>query len=125
MICGRDPKIIQTVEFYPADGMTPAEIGFVLDGATDKKDLISMIMYFAEKGYLSIEEYEKDKFCLHKLRDIEDKEEKKFARTLFDGLFSGSKVSFTADQNSGAKGQASIYLEDLDEDFGDAYVAGS
>lgn len=125
LIYGRDPKIIQTVEFYPPDGMTPAEIGFVLDGAGDKKDLISMIMYFAEKGYLSIEEYEKDKFCLHKLRDIEDKEEKKFARTLFDGLFSGSKVSFVADQNSGAKGQASVYLEELDEDFGDAYVAAA
>ena len=83
---GRDKKIIPTVEFYPPEGLTPAEVGLVIDGTADKKDLVSMIIYYGDKGYLSIEQYDKKKFRLTKLKDI-DPGEKLFARTLFDGLF--------------------------------------
>ena len=55
---------------YPPQGMTPAEVGYVLDGTADKKDLISMILYFAEQGYLTIEQTNKKKFTLHKQCDI-------------------------------------------------------
>lgn len=53
---GRDPKIVQTVEFYPPEGITPAEAGYIIDGIVNKEDLVSMVIYFADKGYLSIEE---------------------------------------------------------------------
>lgn len=82
---GRDRKIVETVEFYPPQGLNPAEIGYILDGMADQKDLLSLIPYYAHKGYLSMTEYEKDKFELHKLRDI-DEEEKLFARTFFKGF---------------------------------------
>ena len=104
---GRDKKIVETVEFYPPEGLTPAEVGLVIDGTADKKDLISMIIYFAGRGYLSIEQYKKKKFRLRKLQDI-DQGEKLFARTLFDGLFK------TGDQ---------IDIYDLGEEFGDAYLS--
>lgn len=106
---GRDPHIVPTVEFYPPQGMTPAEVGYVLDGTADKKDLISLILYFAEKGYLTIEQTNKKKFILHKQCDI-PQTEKKFARTLFDGLF-------------GKYGD--VQLEELDEEFGEAYMTAS
>lgn len=106
---GRDPHIVPTVEFYPPQGMTPAEVGYVLDGTADKKDLISLILYFAEKGYLTIEQTNKKKFILHKQCDI-PQTEKKFARTLFDGLF-------------GKYGD--VQLEELDEEFGEAYITAS
>ena len=108
-LCGRDPHIVPTVEFYPPKGMTPAEVGYVLDGVADKKDLISLILYFAEQGYLTIEQQDKKKFLLHKQCEI-PKTEKKYARTLFDGLFTKS-------------GDAA--LDDLDEDFGESYLAAS
>lgn len=79
LLFGRDKKIIPTVEFYPPEGLTPAEVGLVIDGTADKKDLVSMIIYYGEKGYLSIEQYDKKKFRLAKLRDI-DPEEKMFAK---------------------------------------------
>jgi len=103
---GRDKKIVPTVEFYPPEGMTPAEVGFVIDNMIDKKDLLSLIIYFADKGYISIEEVDKKEFIITKLREI-DGNEKNFARTLFIGLF--------------RKGD-SINIKDLDEDFGDNYL---
>ena len=53
---GRDDHMTKTVEFYPPDGLTPGEIGYILDGNADQKDLISTIVYMADKGYLMIEE---------------------------------------------------------------------
>ena len=109
---GRDKQIIPTVEFYPPEGMTPAEVGYVMDGQADKKDLLSLIIYFADKGYISIEEVTKDglfdkkDFIITKLREI-DGNEKNFCHSLFLGLF--------------RKGD-SVRVSELDEDFGDNYL---
>ena len=103
---GRDKRIVPTVEFYPPEGMTPAEVGFIIDNAVDKRDIVSLILYFAEKGYISIEQETEKSIILRKLRDIEPKE-KNFAKTLFRGLFKkGDEINFN----------------DLDEDFGESYL---
>ena len=104
---GRDKKIIPTVEFYPPEGLTPAEVGLIADGSLDKGDLVSMIIYFADKGYLAIEQKGKKDFILRKTGDIAESE-KKFAKVLYDGIFEGRDY---------------VALEDLGEDFGDAYMA--
>lgn len=110
---GRDPKIVKTVEFYPPEDMTPAEIGYIVDGAVDKKDMVSLILYFAEKGYLKIEEPVKDgsegkseAIKLIKVRDI-DETEKNFAQIFFSGLF--------------YKGREEVYIDKLDEHFAGKY----
>ena len=107
MLFGRDKKIIPTVEFYPPEGLNPAEVGLIVDGTADKSDLLSLIIYFADKGYLTIKQNGKKDFTLTKVKDIDTKE-KKFARTLFNGLFAGGN---------------SVNLDDLGEDFSDAYFA--
>lgn len=103
---GRDPKIVETVEFYPPEKMTPAEIGYIIDGTIDQKDMTSMIMYYADRGYLKVAEYKKNKIMLTKLRDIEDTE-KSFAKTMFEGLFAKSDE---------------VKLDDLGEEFGEKYL---
>ena len=104
-IFGRDPKIVKTVEFYAPEGMTPAEVGYVVDGTVNNKDLSAMIVYFAEKGYLDIHEYDDDKFELVKKTPI-DSGEKRYAKTLFNAYFShGDRVK----------------MEELPEDLGDFY----
>lgn len=55
---GRDKKIIESVEFYPPEGITPAEAGYMIDGSVDTKDVTSLLFYWAEKGYIEIEEEE-------------------------------------------------------------------
>lgn len=107
MLFGRDKKIIPTVEFYPPKGLNPAEIGLIVDGKADKRDLLSLIIYFADKGYLTIKQNGKKDFTLTKVKDI-DAKEKKFARMLFDGLFAGGD---------------SVKLDELGKSFSDAYFA--
>ena len=84
---GRDPKLVKTVEFYPPEGMTPAEVGYVVDGLVSETELSAMVLYFAEKGYVEIHEYEDDKFEVIKKKNIAG-EEKSFCKTIFDAFFS-------------------------------------
>ena len=105
LIFGRDKKLIRTVEFYPPEDLTPAEIGYIIDGSVDTKDMVSMLTYFAEKGWLSIAEYEKDKFELKRLKNI-DAKEKRFAKTLFAGLFEEGDV---------------VSLNELPKEFGEVF----
>ena len=37
---GRRQHIVETVEFHPPEGVTPAEIGLIIDGVLDKKDMV-------------------------------------------------------------------------------------
>lgn len=83
---GRSPQVTDTVEFYPPENLTPAEIGYILNGTASSNDLGSMILYFADKGYLKIREIGRRSYELIKLREI-DPNEKQFAQTLFNGIF--------------------------------------
>lgn len=96
-IFGRDIKPIETVEFYAPEGLAPAEIGYLIDGTIDDKDLISMIFYFASKGYVSIEQKgNSEVYIIRKLKSIDDAaDEPRYAKILFHGLFSGTVETFT------------------------------
>ncbi|MEA4987974.1 MAG: DUF2207 domain-containing protein [Anaerovorax sp.] len=98
---GKDQKIIKTVEFYPPQGVSPGEIGYILDGAVDNNDVVSTILYFANEGYLEISEEETDEFRLIKKRDLPESAET-YEHTLFRGLF---------------EGRDSVNLEELKQDF--------
>ncbi len=92
---GRDGRLFPTVEFYPPEGMTPAETGYVIDGCVDDKDVVSLILYWADKGYLEIVEKEKGQFELVKLKDLEDA--KSFEKPMFSKLFaSGDAVAVSS-----------------------------
>lgn len=102
---GRDPKLVKTVEFYAPNNMTPAETGYVVDGDVDTKDLSTMIVYFAEKGYLDIHEYEEDKFELIRKTAISSGEPR-YAQTLFNAYFSQGDT---------------VKMDELPEDLADFY----
>lgn len=53
---GKDDKVVETVEFYPPEGYNSAEIGFLYEGSSNTKHIISLLIYLANKGYLKIEE---------------------------------------------------------------------
>ncbi len=56
---GRDDKVIETVEFYPPEGFNSLEVGFLYKGYADNKDVTSLLIYLANKGYIKITETEK------------------------------------------------------------------
>jgi hypothetical protein len=54
---GRDPKRLPVVvQYEPADGLTPAEAGTLLDGSADMRDITATVVNLAVRGYLRIEE---------------------------------------------------------------------
>ncbi len=57
---GRDPKAdISVAPMYePPEGMTPAEVGSLMDDAVHPRDITSTLVDLAVKGYLKIEETE-------------------------------------------------------------------
>lgn len=79
-------KVTETVEFYPPDDMSSAEVGYIIDGMADDKDLISLIFWLAHKGYLQIEEKSKKEIILRKQKEIPP-EMPKHIRMMFNGIF--------------------------------------
>ena len=89
---GRDDHMTKTVEFYPPDGLTPGEIGYILDGNADQKDLISTIVYMADKGYLMIEEKNRTEFIFTAVQEP-GPDEPKYVHTIYKGIFPGTQTT--------------------------------
>ncbi len=77
------------VNFTAPNGLTSADIGFTIDKHIHNKDIASLIIYWANKGYLQIEE--KDGITnLIKLKDI-DKHCKLYESIFFNNIFKDEK----------------------------------
>ncbi len=109
VLWGRNRKIFPTVEFYPPLGATPADIGYIMDGKVDPFDITALIIYWADRQYLTITEVNnkilfinKKSFMLEKIRDMGG-EAKEYERVMFNALFdefgNGRQVSTTALEN--------------------------
>lgn len=55
---GKGKRVIETVEFYPPQGFNSAEVGFLYKGKVENEDVISLLIYLANKGYIKIVEIE-------------------------------------------------------------------
>ena len=89
---GKDDEVIETVEFYPPAGFNSAEIGLWYNGSARDKDIISLLIYLANKGYIKIAETEneslfslKKEFRIIKIRDYDggNENEEMFIKGLF------------------------------------------
>ncbi|MDD3350338.1 MAG: DUF2207 domain-containing protein, partial [Eubacteriales bacterium] len=83
---GRDPKVVRTVEFAPPQGTDAAQLGYIIDGIIDSKDMVAMVISFANQGCLSIHEDGLGVFTLQKTGDLPPTA-KDYEQTLFSGLF--------------------------------------
>lgn len=94
---GKDEQVVETVEFYPPEGYNSAEVGFLYNGSVDTKEVISLLIYLANEGYLKIEETEK-KGIFSKSKDFRITKIKEYTgnneceRIFFNGLFNGSRA---------------------------------
>lgn len=89
---GKDALVVESVEFNPIPGLSSAQAGFVYDGFVDTKDILSLIIEWAYKGYLTITEEDKDDFTLTKLKDL-DNTSIRAEQTLFNGLFKSGDIA--------------------------------
>ena len=51
---------VVTPECTPPDGVSSAEVGYIIDNSADDRDILSLILWFASKGYLAVEGREED-----------------------------------------------------------------
>lgn len=51
---GRDEDLVVVTQFDPPEGMSPMDVGYIIDETLDPRDITSMIFYWADKGNLSI-----------------------------------------------------------------------
>lgn len=84
---GKDPIVIETVEFTAPEGISSAEIGYIYRGMTNSKDVVSLIVYWASKGFVKIIEDENEAISLEKLIDLPidwNKEEQRLFKKIFE-----------------------------------------
>ncbi len=86
LLFGKDGNPVTTVEFTAPDGMTPSEVGYIIDGSVDNKDITSLIIYWADKGYLKLEEQKNKDIEITKVKDL-SADAKDFESTMFSALF--------------------------------------
>jgi hypothetical protein len=83
---------VKTVEFYPPEGLTPAEIGYALDEKLEDREVMSMVYYLADKGYITIESKQKS-IILKKIKDV-DESEPEFLGTFMNAYFPDESTVF-------------------------------
>ena len=96
---GKDDPVVETVEFYPPEGFNSAELGFLYKGYANNKDVVSLIIYLANKGYIKIEETnstslfgKKQGFKIVKIKDYDGDNANE--ALFLDGLFKRKHFEF-------------------------------
>lgn len=121
---GRDEQVVETVEFYPPQGFNSLEVGFLYKGRADNQDVISLLVYLANKGYIKISEFEKKSlfsktkdFKLTKLKDYDGNNENE--RLFLDDLFKTNSERYSIFDSSTQKYKNVIEVtkEDLYDRF--------
>lgn len=82
---GRDEPLIVPVEFSAPEGISSAEVGYILDGSVSEQDVLSLILDWAQRGFLRIEDLDQT-LRLIRLADLPP-QAPIFERRLFDALF--------------------------------------
>lgn len=86
----KNDLVVDEVSFYPPEGLNSLETGFIYKGSASKKDVTSLLIYLANKGYIKIEEEKKKKICKKSYKIIKVKDydgENENEKTFMDGLF--------------------------------------
>lgn len=83
---GRDDRVINTVEFKAPSELTSAGVGYIIDGTVDNRDVTSLILDWANKGYLNIHD-EESELTMEKVKDLPS-DAHPYEHKLFDAIFS-------------------------------------
>src|SRR2546430_2201862 len=108
---GRDPRLRPiAAQYQPPDQLTPGEAGTLVDNSADIRDITASIVDLAVRGYIVIEEHQKDRmlglihdkdynFIVHQDRS-EWSKLKPHEQALLEGLFTTGKVGESVSMSS-------------------------
>lgn len=83
---GRDKMIIPSVQFQPPEGFDSAAVGYIIDGNVSDKDVMSLLLFWADKGYMKLRETEELELSFIKLSELPD-DAPKYEKAFFTGIF--------------------------------------
>lgn len=89
-LIGKDYKHTLVVRYQPPKNVTPAEAGLLWDDKLHRRDMVSLIYYWASKGYLEVIE-KSNKLTLKKLAHLPS-DAKPFEKTIFNALFTSGTI---------------------------------
>ena len=101
---GRDEKPVISPEFYPPEEFSPMDAAYILDGSLSDRAVSAMLIYWAEKGCMTIEDEGKDDFSFTRIEfpasgnEVED--------YLFSSFFSSEHVDIETLRRTGFYMQA-------------------
>lgn len=84
--------LVAPVEFYPPDDLNSLDIAYIYKGGNiEDKDVTSLLVYFANKGYIKISQKSDDEndFKITKIKEYDGNNESE--RLFFEGLFESGK----------------------------------
>ena len=95
----REKPPVPVIEFSPPQGMSPAEVGYVIDERASGRDVTSLIYYWASQGHLKIETVNNRKYTLHFLSELGEGHAG-YERTMFSALWTlgAKRRSVTSDE---------------------------
>ena len=108
---GRDPHLRPiTAQYEPPNQLTPGEVGTLVDDSADMRDITASIVDLAVRGYIAIEEHQKDRMLglMHEkdYNFIVQKDRgswstlKPHEQTLLEGLFTAGTVDESVSMSS-------------------------
>lgn len=85
-IAGKRNKVARSAVFEAPENMTPADVGYVLDGETKDKDIAALLLYWADRGHLEIHQQEQKNVLFQKIKDLPETAND-YEKALFGKLF--------------------------------------
>ncbi len=85
----RKSPIVDVVEFSAPENLTPTEAGYIYGRSLKGRDISALLVYWADKGYVKIEEKEKNIY-VQKLKDLPPNA-KEHEKLFFNAVFKTDK----------------------------------
>jgi uncharacterized membrane protein YgcG len=70
LMFGLNRALDRSYDYSPPDAISPAEAGYIIENTINDGDVVSLILYWATKGYLSIEQLDEDDFRITRLKNL-------------------------------------------------------
>ena len=84
---GKDDEVIVTVEFEAPEDLSSAGVGYIIKSHVDNKDIASLFLEWANKGYITISDT-KNQLVFNKIKDV-DENEHSYSKEFFNKIFRG------------------------------------
>lgn len=125
LLMHRSVPMKKTPTYFPPDGLHSAAVGYAMKGTADNEEVMSLMFYLAQKGYLTIHETKKDYYVLRRnVDELSASDEPESVRMMFDAFFPNGEDSYDLElMHSWIYDSVEEIKEQVAAEFEDSYGA--